>query len=80
MTSRFIIEHASRGVFIEFHHSRTAGDWRPCFSWSCLRTDPKVKWWYHREQAERMLAQILPIVKGAYILELDHKLWKGNKG
>jgi hypothetical protein len=76
MTSRFIIEHASRGAFIEFHNATASGEVRPRFRWSCLRTDPDVRWWYHREHAERVLAQVLPFARQAYIVELSDNLWK----
>lgn len=78
MLVRYIIEHPTRGAFVEFHHSPTTGQWQPRFSYSGLRTDPSTMWWYDRKGAERELQKILACkrTRGAYVLELPARLWR----
>lgn len=81
VVQRYIIEHPTRGAFVEFHHSPTTGEWQPRFSYKGLRTDPCTKWWPDQASAQRMLTRILAHnrTRGAYVLQLPARMWESNR-
>lgn len=66
-----VIESPSRGVLMEWHHN-AAGEYRPRFSWSGLRTDAGVMRFYSRERAIKEFDKVRPHVKGElYFVQLN---------
>lgn len=47
----YIIEHPSRGALVDYDY----GECKPRFSWSILRTDPKIMPFYSSQTVEQML-------------------------
>jgi hypothetical protein len=77
MIQYFIIEHATRGVLLEWAYDYKQSTlkrafYKPKFSYTCLRTDPKVKryWTDSKAIADRNRLAAIPNrskVTGAYV-------------